>query len=119
MPRTRVGSRTGEAHLTRPFVRRTVTDRLADTIAAYEDELPCRSNDPELWFPAGDEYPEHTITTARALCALCPVRRECAELAARSGTDHGVWGGMTPIERRRAFGTVYATSDELAEAVSA
>lgn len=35
---------------------------------------------------------------ARAICAGCPVREAC--LAAGIAEDHGIWGGLTPRERR-------------------
>lgn len=38
---------------------------------------------------------------ALAICAGCPVRRECAGLAIASAAEFGVWGGMTESELRR------------------
>ena len=35
---------------------------------------------------------------ARALCAACPVRELC--LDAGMFEQHGVWAGLTPLERR-------------------
>ena len=57
---------------------------------------PCRSRDPEEWFPIS-EKPED----AERLCAGCPVRALCLELAMR-GSEHGIWGGTTTDERRNA-----------------
>jgi WhiB family redox-sensing transcriptional regulator len=37
---------------------------------------------------------------ARAVCARCPVRRQCATLAITSGAEFGTWGGMTEAELR-------------------
>lgn len=42
---------------------------------------------------------------ARALCRACPVQRECLEHALRIQEPHGIWGGLTEIERRRHLGT--------------
>ncbi len=50
---------------------------------------PCRLGDPDLWFsehPADLEY-------AKALCAQCPVRRQCLATALQRGEPWGVWGG--------------------------
>ena len=49
-------------------------------------------------------FPEHGQTTRAALeiCAKCPVRLECAQLALDERIDHGVWGGLTPAQRRAA-----------------
>lgn len=38
---------------------------------------------------------------AKAICRGCPVRAECLEYAIESKFKHGVWGGMTPSQRRR------------------
>lgn len=37
---------------------------------------------------------------AKALCAACPIRAACAEHAIRHGETDGIWGGLTPAERR-------------------
>lgn len=38
---------------------------------------------------------------AKAICADCPVREQCLEHALRTPEQYGIWGGMTPQERRR------------------
>lgn len=60
---------------------------LADRVA--EEQLPCRVNDPELFFaesPADVEY-------AKALCAGCPARLDCLNGALERREPWGVWGG--------------------------
>lgn len=37
---------------------------------------------------------------ARRICAACPVRDECLDVALDRGEDFGMWGGLTPAERR-------------------
>jgi WhiB family redox-sensing transcriptional regulator len=37
---------------------------------------------------------------ARAVCAGCPVRRECAEFAITSAAEFGVWAGMGESDLR-------------------
>jgi WhiB family transcriptional regulator, redox-sensing transcriptional regulator len=37
---------------------------------------------------------------AKAVCAVCPVRRECLQFALATRQAHGVWGGMSEHERR-------------------
>ncbi len=39
---------------------------------------------------------------AKRVCATCPVKGPCLDYAVSLGLDHGVWGGTTPMERRRA-----------------
>lgn len=77
------------------------------------------SSNPDAWFPpeparSGSE-PTDAIAarradyenTARALCADCPMRAECLELALREEHDlprtwvHGIRGGTAPWQRAR------------------
>ena len=54
-----------------------------------EELLPCRVNNPELWFaesPADVEF-------AKALCQDCPVRALCLDGALDRREPWGVWGG--------------------------
>src|SRR4051794_9389667 len=54
-----------------------------------EEKLPCRRDDPELWFA---ETPAD-VEQAKALCQDCPVRRECLAGALERREPWGVWGG--------------------------
>jgi hypothetical protein len=49
----------------------------------------CRTADPELFFPDT----ARAEAEARAICAACPIRRECYALARATGQQFGVWGG--------------------------
>jgi WhiB family redox-sensing transcriptional regulator len=51
--------------------------------------LPCRVEDPELWFA---ESPAQ-LELAKSLCTDCPVRGTCLEGALDRGEPWGVWGG--------------------------
>jgi WhiB family redox-sensing transcriptional regulator len=52
-------------------------------------QLPCRTNDPELYFA---ESPSD-VELAKALCLDCPVRAECLAGALERREPWGVWGG--------------------------
>ena len=70
-----------------------------------ETELPCRVNDPELYFA---ESPSD-VELAKALCQDCPVRAECLASALERREPWGVWGGElflqgTVIPRKRPRG---------------
>ncbi len=59
------------------------------TERVVEEQLPCRVNDPELFFadsPADVEY-------AKTLCATCPARQDCLNGALERREPWGVWGG--------------------------
>jgi WhiB family redox-sensing transcriptional regulator len=70
---------------------------------AREDWRPraaCRFTDPELFFPISDSGKGlEQAAEAKAVCAVCVVRRECLAFAIRTRERHGVWGGTTEQER--------------------
>jgi WhiB family redox-sensing transcriptional regulator len=47
-----------------------------------------------------DPANEHYSSWARQLCARCPVRPQCLELALRDPSIYGLWGGTDDRERR-------------------
>lgn len=51
-------------------------------------------------------YPEKGGSTApaKAVCRRCPVQTACLEYAIANDEPHGVWGGMSPKQRRRLAG---------------
>lgn len=67
----------------------------------WRDRAACRDEDPELFFPTGTTGPAlQQIDAAKAICARCPVLSECLAFALETGQDYGIWGGLTPEERR-------------------
>jgi len=68
----------------------SVIDALVVRDLADETSLPCRSNDPELFFA---ESPAD-VELAKALCQGCPVRAECLAGALERREPWGVWGGQ-------------------------
>ncbi len=58
------------------------------------DELPCRANDPELFFA---ETPED-VEYAKSLCQDCPVRPSCLDGALSRREPWGVWGGELLVQ---------------------
>ena len=68
-------------------------------------ELPCRSDDADLWFA---EAPAE-LERAKALCGHCPIQAECLAGALRREEPWGVWGGQifergVVIHRKRPRG---------------
>jgi WhiB family redox-sensing transcriptional regulator len=65
-------------------------DALPESVDEPEaSQVPCRVNDPELWFaesPADVEF-------AKSLCRSCPVREACLTGALERREPWGVWGG--------------------------
>ena len=63
----------------------------------WDDEASCQGIDPEVFFP---DRPSDQALAAKAICRGCPVRTACLEFALETRLDHGVWGGLTEVERR-------------------
>lgn len=64
----------------------------------WMDEANCRDMDVNLFFPekAGGTYSPF----AREVCSLCTVQEECLWYANETSADVGMFGGMSPEERR-------------------
>ena len=69
----------------------------------WRESGACLTADPDLFFPvAAGAAGARRADAARRICAGCRVRGECLQFALDSGEAHGIWGGTTPDERRRA-----------------
>jgi len=67
-------------------------------------DLPCRKNDPEIWFPLGDSKPgREQAALAKSFCATCPAIKACLNKALELRVEFGVWGGMDEFERKVVF----------------
>jgi WhiB family redox-sensing transcriptional regulator len=51
--------------------------------------VPCQVGDADLWF--SEKCVD--LERAKAICAGCPIRRECLAAALRRHEPWGVWGG--------------------------
>lgn len=74
----------------------------------WRAQAACEGAGPDLFFPPdADERLVATTTwspePAQAVCAVCPVRRECLEWAVATRQPDGVWGGADPSEMRRLW----------------
>ncbi len=77
---------------------------LGDLLANLEDLRPswmaygaCRGKDTAIFFPTRGE----DAARAKAICAECPVQRECLAHAVDTPDLQGVWGGTGERARRR------------------
>ncbi len=62
----------------------------------------CRTVDSAVFFsPDAERGParEAREAQAKAICARCPVIRECATYALMAGERYGVWGGLSEQDR--------------------
>jgi Transcription factor WhiB len=68
-----------------------------DPRRAWVDGALCAQTDPEIFFPLKGA-PGHE---AKRICAQCPVRLPCLEEALARDLTWGIWGGLTPRERKK------------------
>ena len=67
-------------------------------MAVFPRDALCVGMDPEFFFPLpGDVL---GIAAAKAVCAACPVLRNCLAYALGRGHLTGIWGGTTEEERQ-------------------
>lgn len=70
----------------------------------WQASAACRGQSAAIFFaPAHFERKEARAARerqAKAVCAACPVRVECLQYALRIREPHGIWGGLSEMERR-------------------
>lgn len=59
-------------------------------------EALCAETDPDAFFPEKGGSTQE----AKRICAACDVAVQCLEYALRTGQEHGIWGGLSRMERR-------------------
>ena len=62
---------------------------LVGTALDVDLDLPCKTNDPDLWFADAPD----DLERAKTLCVACPVKAECLAGALARREPWGVWGG--------------------------
>ena len=62
----------------------------------WQQKAACRGVAVELFFPPV----EQEAYEAKTVCGTCEVREPCLEAALLTNETFGIWGGLTPQERR-------------------
>ena len=60
-----------------------------------------RPTDPEMFFPLRIRESPGTDSQGEGGVGGLPVRRQCLQFALRTRQTHGIWGGLTELERRQ------------------
>jgi WhiB family redox-sensing transcriptional regulator len=71
-------------------------------LSSWRLRAACRSVDSAVFFFPDAERGrarEAREARAKAICARCPVIRECAAYALTAGERYGVWGGLSEQDR--------------------
>jgi len=61
-------------------------------------DAACRGVDPDLFYPTR----HGSAHEAKEVCRGCPVRADCLQHALAYGEKHGIWGGLSEKQRRKA-----------------
>ncbi|WP_322789930.1 WhiB family transcriptional regulator [Rhodococcus wratislaviensis] len=94
----RTGGQSVHGHLPVPVSGASDRDN-----AEWQQFSACRGSNTELFFPQDGEAQHVRVSrerSAKELCDVCPVARQCADYALGTKERHGIWGGMTAQERR-------------------
>jgi WhiB family transcriptional regulator, redox-sensing transcriptional regulator len=70
--------------------------KAAVPLGSWISQARCAGADLEVFFPPRGSG---KADAAKAICATCPVRRECLRYALKAPEDDGVWGGLDQAER--------------------
>lgn len=69
---------------------------------SWQRHAACRGHPTSVFFPDGT-HRDAAYAAAKQICAACVVREPCLELSdefVATGDRNGVFGGLTPNERR-------------------
>lgn len=66
-----------------------------------DGDVNCRDVDTTVFFPAQGSGHKKDWTAAKAICNGCPAQQPCLEYALRTNQTDGLWGGLTPDQRRK------------------
>jgi len=78
----------------------------------WQLDSACRGLDSDNFYhPDGErgQARERRVSQAKAICASCPVVRQCQEHAIKAREPFGVWGGLSEEERQE----IYARQDRM------
>jgi WhiB family redox-sensing transcriptional regulator len=62
----------------------------------WRDEALCAQTDYDAFFPAKGA----SLKGAKRVCGRCPVRAACLDYALTNDERFGIWGGLSPSQRR-------------------
>ncbi len=73
--------------------------------AEWQLKAACRGPHSSVFYPPTDiekrDEKRQRELQAKDICATCSVRSDCLQHALDVGEQHGIWGGLNEIERRR------------------
>ena len=74
----------------------------ATPVHPWMDDASCQNDpDPDLWFRGAELTQYADRETAIGICSLCSVREKCLNYALTENLTDGIFGGLTPEQRRK------------------
>ena len=70
----------------------------------FDGSQLCTQYNTDLFYPDPDElgnYNESDFDMAKSICNECWLKDKCLDFALKHNEKEGVWGGTSPLERRR------------------
>ena len=71
---------------------------------SWYDEAQCLGTTQEIFFYESRDNEQDKVvlrTIAKSICRVCTVKKECLNYALETRQVGGIWGGLTPKERKR------------------
>lgn len=78
-------------------------DGYKDTMSGWQSDANCATVPPEFFYPE-KQASRTEIKMAKKVCDACVVRDECLTYALENSEGSGIWGGLTPTERKKLKG---------------
>ena len=73
-------------------------------VGTWQQRAACRGPQSAMFFPPSHferkDEKEYREASAKNICAQCSVRLDCLDYAIRIREPHGIWGGLSEVERR-------------------
>lgn len=69
-------------------------------------DVSCK-NDPDLFFMEDVHNGQVSNAIAKEACQRCPVMVQCGQYATEHNEVYGIWGGLTPAERKKIRKAIY------------
>jgi len=73
--------------------------QLSVASSPFDGTQLCTSYSTDIFYP--EEYEEADVAQAKSICNDCWIKDKCLAFALSTKEKEGVWGGTTPIERKR------------------
>ena len=76
-------------------------------------DASCRSMHAHFWYPPLESpTPNNYYTVGKMVCFRCPVWKDCLDASTKNAETWGMWGGLTPQERKGTAKVPHGTPEK-------